>query len=404
MKTLFFQLESGAAGDMLAAALLGLVPDPARSLSRLQAMGLKRVSLSLGRAERCGLAGNVFDVSVDGVLAEVEPHHEHDHDHDHGHDHDHDHDHGHGHGHHHHASLADVRATIESLPLPAAVRADALEVYGLIAEAESRAHGKPVGDIHFHEVGTLDAIADIVCVCALIAEIAPDRIAASAPNAGGGTVRCAHGVLPVPAPATLNLLSGIPWRGDDASAGELLTPTGAALLRHFVGQWGPMPLAKVVGAGTGFGHRVVPGRTNAVRAFLCESGEGDGAGPNGAVTELMCNIDDMTGEQLGRACERLRAVPGALDVSLSPLQMKKNRPGALLRVICSSDCADGVAAAILKETSTFGVRRIDCARYELARTFTDEDLGGAAGRVRYKLGTGYGVEKRKREFDFGMEA
>ena len=382
MKTLYLQLESGAAGDMLAAALLELVPDPASSLARLAALMPPGVELHASRASRGGLAGTLFDVFVHGET-EGAGHDDHHGDHHHG-------DHGHG---HHHTSLAEVRDRIAALALPDAVRADAFAVYDSIAEAESKAHGEPVDHIHFHEVGSLDALADVTCVCSLLAEIAPDRVVASPPNAGGGTVRCAHGILPVPAPATANLLEGLPWRGDDPSAGELLTPTGAALLRRFVSAWGAVPAMRLVRTGVGLGRRETPGCPNAVRAFLGEETPAAPGGPNGRVAELLCNLDDMTGEDLAFACEALRALPGALDVSLSPLQMKKGRPGHLLRVLCAPEAADALAAAVLRETSTIGVRRVDCVRYELHREIRVE------GGVRVKRSTGYGTAKSKPEAD-----
>ena len=286
-----------------------------------------------------------------------------------------------------------MRGRIDALALPASVKDDARAVYDLIAAAESKAHGVPVDNIHFHEVGSLDALADVASVCALLAELAPDRVLASVPNAGGGTVRCAHGVLPVPAPATANLLEGLPWRGDDPATGELLTPTGAALLRRFVAGWGAMPPMRVLRAGVGLGHREIPGSANAVRAFLGEDLPASAGGPNGRVAALLCNLDDMAGEDLALACDRLRALPGALDVSLSPLQMKKGRPGHLLRVLAAPDAADALAAAILRETTTIGVRRVDCARYEMAREIREE------GGVRVKRSRGYGAEKSKPEFE-----
>ena len=381
MKTLYLQLESGAAGDMLAAALLELVPDRDASLARLAAAMPPGVELRAARATRGGLAGTLFDVAVHG---ETE-----------GHDHP---DHPNHHDHHHHTTLAEVRANISALPLPDAVRADTLAVFDSIAEAESKAHGEPVDHVHFHEVGSLDALADVACVCALLAEIAPDRVVASPPNAGGGTVRCAHGVLPVPAPATANLLEGLPWRGDDPATGELLTPTGAALLRRFAAAWGPMPPMRTDRVGIGLGHREIPGRSNAVRAFLGEEPPAAAGGPNGRVAELLCNLDDMAGEDLALACDRLRAEPGALDVSLSPLQMKKGRPGHLLRVICKPEAADALAAAVLRETTTIGVRRVDCARYEMRREVRVE------GGVRVKRSAGYGAEKAKTEFEDRVRA
>jgi uncharacterized protein (TIGR00299 family) protein len=359
---------------MLAAALLELVPDRDVSLARLAAMMPHGVELHASRATRGGLAGTLFDVSVHG-----EPE---------GHDHPDDHD----HHHHHHTTLAEVRERIAALPLPETVRADALAVFDSIAAAESKAHGEPVDHVHFHEVGSLDALADVTCVCALLAELAPDRVVASPPNAGGGTVRCAHGVLPVPAPATANLLEGLPWRGGDPATGELLTPTGAALLRRFVAGWGPMPEMQTGRAGVGLGHREIPGRANAVRVFLGEEAAPAAGGPNGRVVELKANLDDMTGEDLAFACERIRGA-GALDVSLAPLLMKKGRPGHLLLALAAPERADEVAAAILRETSTFGVRRTDCARYELARSVREE------GGVRVKRGEGFGVAKEKPEFE-----
>ena len=384
MRTLYLQLESGAAGDMLAAALLELVPDRDATLARLASMMPPGVALRASRAARGGLAGTLFELSVHGE-SEGHAHHDHhvhrDHRDDHGHDH-----------HHNHTTLAEVRERIGAMPLPDAVRADALAVFDSVAEAESRAHGEPVDHVHFHEVGSLDALADVTCVCALLAEIAPDRIVASPPNAGGGTVRCAHGVLPVPAPATANLLEGLPWRGDDPATGELLTPTGAALLRRFVAGWGSAPVMRLVAVGCGLGHRETPGRANAVRAFLGEEAASAPGGPNGRVVELAANLDDMTGEDLAFACERIRDA-GALDVSLAPLLMKKGRPGHLLLALAAPERADAVAAAILRETSTFGVRRTDCARYELGRSVRDED------GVRVKRGEGFGVAKSKPEFE-----
>ena len=220
------------------------------------------------------------------------------------------------------------------------------------------------------------------------------RVVASRPEVGGGFVHCAHGTLPVPAPATAHILMGVPYTSGAANC-ELLTPTGAALLVHFADAFGPMPPLAVERTGLGLGHREVPGRLNGVRAFLGKEAGGtrscaSATGPNGRVVELRANIDDMTGEDLAFACDRLRAA-GALDVSLAPLAMKKGRPGHLLIVLAPPEQADALAAAILRETSTFGVRRVDCARYELDREIVPGD-------VRVKVGHGYGVEKSKPEF------
>ncbi len=426
MKTLYLQLESGAAGDMLAAALLELVPDRDAALRRLDALGLPGIAFKAKTAERGGIAGTLLDVLVNGETEEPSPAPTHDH-HDHapccapphpcGGDHHHHLDHepcsapphqcggDHHHHHHHHTSLAEVKARIAALPVPENVRSSAAAVYDLLAEAESRAHGRPVDQIHFHEVGSLDALADVTAVSLLLDELRPDRILASPPNAGGGTVQCAHGVLPVPAPATANLLLGMPWRGDAPEAGELLTPTGAALLKHFVSGFGPFPTMTVERIGIGLGHRDAPGRANLVRAFLGSSesprppARGNApAGPNGHVAQLCANIDDMTGEELAFACERIRDA-GALDVSVVPALMKKGRPGQLLMALARPEAADAVAAAILRETSTIGVRRTDCARYELERSFSTRPLECGGVPVRMKTSSGFGAKKTKPEFD-----
>ena len=401
MKTLYLQLESGAAGDMLAAALLELVPDREATLARLAAMMPPGVELHASRTTCGGLAGTLFDVSVHGQSEHCNHPDHPDHPDHHAH---HDHPDHHDHPNHSHTSLADVRTRIAALPVTEKVREDARATYDLLAEAESKAHGRPVDQIHFHEVGTLDALADVASVCALLAELAPDRIVATPPNAGGGTVRCAHGVLPVPAPATANLLAGLPWRGDDPATGELLTPTGAALLRRFVTEWGPQPEGRWEKVGIGLGHREREGRANAVRAFWGETEGGAPAsagGPNGRIAELACNLDDMTGEDLSVACDRIRAA-GAVDVSLAPLLMKKGRPGHLLLALCAPERADEVAAAILRETTTLGVRRRDMARYEMDRSFVEKDVAG--GVVRVKRAAGYGAAKEKPEHDDAVRA
>ncbi|MDE6880387.1 MAG: nickel pincer cofactor biosynthesis protein LarC, partial [Oscillospiraceae bacterium] len=341
MKTLYLECAMGAAGDMLMAALYELCEEKERFLRDMNAL-LPGVAVEAERVTRQGIAGTHMRVLVSG---QEEGHGRH-------------HDHGHGHHHHEHRSLADVQTMIDAFPLPEAVRENAKSIYGRIAEAESRAHGVSVGEVHFHEVGALDAVADVTGVCYLMYLLAPDAVAASPVTVGSGTASTAHGLLPVPAPATARLLEGVPIAPGDIAA-ELCTPTGAALLRHFSGGFGPMPAGAVLGCGYGCGTKDFP-RANCLRAFLLETAETAG-GPNDAVTELKANIDDMTGEALGFALERLLAA-GALDVSYVPAQMKKNRPGVLLTCLCRPADADRLAAEILRHTATFGVRRTDCSR------------------------------------------
>ena len=390
MKTLYLECTMGAAGDMLTAALLELVPDRAAALARINALGIPGVHVHANPATVCGLVGTRVDVHIHGHTEEEHDHHHH-HDHEAGHDHDHDHAHHH---HHHHASRADIAAQIAALNASDAVKAHVQAVYDLIADAEAKAHGRPVSEIHFHEVGMADALSDIASVALLLEELGPVRVVASRPEVGGGFVKCAHGTLPIPAPATSNILTGVPYTSGAADCG-LLTPTGAALRVHFADAFGPMPPLAVERTGLGLGHREVPGRLNGVRACPGEETGGPrsvaaSGGPNGRIAELRANIDDMTGEDLAFACDKLRAA-GALDVSLAPLTMKKGRPGHLLIVLAPFEKADALAAAILRETSTFGVRRVDCSRYELAREIVPGD-------IRVKVGHGYGVEKSKPEF------
>lgn len=236
MKILYLDCGMGAAGDMLAAALLELLPDPAGFVERLNGLGLPDVTFSLEKSVKCGIAGTHLAVSVAGQEEGA----------------------SHGHSSHAHNDLHGIRHLVQGhLDLPEAVREDILAVYDRLAQAESRVHGVPVEQIHFHEVGTLDAVADITAVCLLIHTLAPERILASPVRVGSGQVRCAHGLLPVPAPATAVLLQGIPIYAGEI-AGELCTPTGAALLKHFVSQFAEMPLMQVQAAGYGMGKRTFP--------------------------------------------------------------------------------------------------------------------------------------------------
>ena len=282
MKTLYLDLGMGAAGDMLTAALLELMPDKEAALEQLNHLGLPHTRFSMERTSKCGISGTHIHVTVLGreeqpcpeVLEHEHGHeqglahcHEHAHDHHHGHDHGHHHE--HPHDHHSHTALADIRQTVQALSVSDAVKNQVLSVYDRIAQAESQVHGVPVDQIHFHEVGSLDALADITAVCYLLERLAPERIMASPVQVGYGQVRCAHGILPVPAPATAQILLGIPIRAGDIP-GELCTPTGAALLRQFVTSYGVLPTMTVTAIGYGLGTKDFPA-ANCLRAMLGES-------------------------------------------------------------------------------------------------------------------------------------
>ncbi len=268
MKTLYFDLGMGAAGDMLTGALLELMPDREAALEQLNRLGLPHTQFSMERGSKCGISGTHIHVTVLGQEeqpCQEEPRHEQEHAHDHGHSHHHD----HGQEHHHsHTAMADIRQTVQALSVSDAVKARVLEVYARIAQAESLVHGVSVDQIHFHEVGTLDALADITAVCYLLEQLSPEKIIASPVQVGYGKIRCAHGILPVPAPATAQILLGVPIRAGDIP-GELCTPTGAALLRQFVSDFGPMPLMTVERIGYGLGQKDFPA-ANCLRAMLGE--------------------------------------------------------------------------------------------------------------------------------------
>jgi len=399
MKTLYFECNMGAAGDMLMAALLELHDSPKEFLDKLNSVGIPNVVVSAQPSVKCGITGTHIKVSIDGQ--EEDEHHEHEHDehehhshehhehHHHEHEH-HEHEHHHRHDHeHHHGSYHGIEHLIGHLNVSDNVKKNALEVYKLIAEAESHAHGVPVDKIHFHEVGEMDAVADIVGVCMLIEEFAPDVILASPVNTGSGQVRCAHGILPVPAPATAFILRNVPMYSDQ-TRGELCTPTGAALLKHFVKEFRSMPIMTVSKIGYGMGKKDFE-KANCIRSFF-----GNTAGADDEVIELSCNLDDMTAEATAFA-QQILLNEGALDVWTIPAGMKKGRPGLQFTCLCRGDLKEKMLSLIFKHTTTLGIRENICHRYTLQREQTEVQT--KYGAVRVKTSYGFGVKKSKPEYD-----
>ncbi len=404
MKTLYLDCGMGAAGDMLMAALLELHPDPQGFIKRLNELHIPGVSVAGEPAVKCGITGLHVSVKVhgmeeesidDGVEAgEHECFHEHGHSHEyeasheHGHTHEHEHSHEHGHS-HRHTGFHAIEHLLSGLALPAQVAQDALDVYRRIAEAEGRVHGRTVDEIHFHEVGNMDAVADIVGVCLLIHELGAERILASPVHVGSGHVHCAHGILPVPAPATACLLKDVPVYSTEIQ-GELCTPTGAALLTHFCQEFGPMPIMRVSRIGYGMGRKNFP-RANCVRALFGETED-----ERSQIVELCCNLDDITPEAIGFVTGILLE-KGALDVYTVSAQMKKNRPGTLLYCMCRPEKKEEMLHLIFLHTTTLGVREYLCNRYTLARQ--TEVVSTPYGKVRVKHAEGFGVCRSKPEFD-----
>lgn len=422
----------GIAGDMLMGALAEIAP--AEAVEKLRTLKIPGTEISFEHGEKCGIGGTRAHVLVHGEEeGNVGEHGHGEHDHctgyghgEHGHDTEYVHHHGHGghdhdaehvyHHEHHHYGMEDIRSIINELPVSASVKENALAIYTRIASAESKVHGQPVSEIHFHEVGAMDAVADVVGNCFLLEAIGAERIVSSPVNVGSGSVRCAHGILPVPAPATAEILKGTEYYSDEIR-GELCTPTGAAILTHFTDEIGARPRMRVDSVGIGAGTKDFP-KANILRVFLGEvreiSGADDGTQPEGRdfqpaadeeifcdssddsqmdqICELSANIDDMTGEELGFAMERILEA-GALDVYYTPIIMKKSRPAVKLSCLCRREKAKTMAEVIFRHTRTAGIRRQDFVRYVLQRESTERD------GLRVKSYRGYGVERSKPEYE-----
>ena len=375
MRTLYLDCGMGAAGDMLSAALLELLPDADAFVEKLNQVGIPKVCFSIEKSEKCGIIGTHMKVTVDG--AEEDEHmHEHADSHQ-------------KHGEHFHAGMEEIRAVIEGLAASDQVKEQIISIYEKIAEAESAVHGVAVSEVHFHEVGKLDAIADVTAVCMLMEELGPEQVMVSSVQVGSGSVKCAHGILPVPAPATAYLLKGCPIYGGEIE-GELCTPTGAALLTFFATGFGEMPVMTVEKIGYGMGKKDFE-KANCLRAMLGES-----EGKQNAIVELVCNLDDMTAEELGFAMERLFTAR-ALEVFTVPCNMKKDRPGQVLHVICEPEDEEHLVEEIFKHTTTLGIRRTVVERYRLKRR--SETIHTGYGDIRKKTAEGYGVSRYKYEYE-----
>lgn len=366
MKTLYIDCAMGCAGDMLTAALLELHPNKNAFIDRMNAVLDGRAVLSAKPDSKCGIAGTHVSVLINGdEEGEPEWHS------------------------HRHTSVAEIMNFIDNVPLCGEVRENAKAVYSLIAEAESRVHGRSAENVHFHELGSLDALADVLSVCELMHELSPEKVLASPVNVGSGFVKCAHGVLPVPAPATELILRGVPiYSGQIRS--ELCTPTGAALLRHFAAAFVPLPLLRVERTGCGTGKKDFEA-ANVVRVLL-----GETENEREQITELACNLDDMTPEELAFAMEELFRL-GALDVYFTDIGMKKSRPGVMLSCMCREEKRDELLRCIFKHTTTLGVREYSCGRYSLTRSV--ETVQTRYGSVRVKSAEGFGVKRSKAEYD-----
>jgi len=363
MRTIYFDCFNGAGGDMLVAALIDAGASSERISEALRRLSVQGFSIHAEKIRKQGFAATRFVVDVESATDQP------------------------------HRHLSHIRKILDASDLPDAVRTRSLHAFERLADAEAEAHGTTRDKVHFHEVGAVDAIVDVVGAMLALDELAPARIVCSPLPVGSGTVRCAHGVMPVPAPATAILLKGVPIAATD-EVGELLTPTAAAVLTTTCDEFGPMPAMTVERIGSGAGTREGRSRPNIVRAFV---GESTVAAESDTVVVLEANLDDCPGEWVGHCLVRLMA-EGARDAYCVPIYMKKQRPGVVLTAICDPAAVERCQAIIFAETSTFGVRRTTAQRSILTRSI--EVVQTAFGELRVKVGRqGGAIVQVAGEFD-----
>lgn len=417
MKILYFDCATGISGNMAIGALLEICDGEQYLRDELANLGVPGYQLNVIKRDSHGIDGTYVEVleantgiPVDaihdgnknvGSSATLGLHHGHTHSHhheldsspehhSHGHYHDHEHDHSldnhchnhqddndNNHNHNHvHRTYADIKQIIEGSGITEAAKELSRSMFQKVAAAEAAVHGKPIDEVHFHEVGAIDSIVDIVSVAILMDYIKPDRVISSVVSDGCGTIKCAHGVLSVPVPATSMIYKNEHIRFKQIEVPtELVTPTGAAIISTFAESYGLMPEMNLNKIGIGVGSRNIGG-PNTLRVFLGEDVTADGETQNGDIIVINSNIDDSSGEDLGYVLEKLMDA-GALDVSYAPIFMKKNRPAYRLEVICRAEIREKLSEIIFDETTTIGVRYYLVQREELARvrTLVDTELG-----------------------------
>lgn len=402
MRILYLDCGMGAAGDMLAGALVSLLSKEEQEsfIKMINNIGVDGVKVSLSDDAKCGIVGKHFKVEIDGVEEHSHDVHEHEHHHEHHHEHGDGHNDNDNHGHHHHGigpfpeeleAVTEKFNNILADDVAIVGQSDIKGVYELLAEAEAKVHGKDVSEIHFHEVGMKDALIDIASVVYLMNKLKVDKVVVSPVNVGFGKVKCAHGILPVPAPATAELVKGIPTYAGRFE-GELLTPTGAALLKYYVDEFSYQPLMNVIKCGYGTGNKNFES-ANVVKAVL---GEVTDELISENIIELNCNVDDMSAEDMAYATKAL-IENGAKDAFVTPVIMKKGRSGMLLTVLCSAIDKERFVSLIFKHTSTIGIRVKETERIILNRH--EETVHTKLGDVRVKYSEGYGVKREKPEFE-----
>jgi pyridinium-3,5-bisthiocarboxylic acid mononucleotide nickel chelatase len=389
MRIAYLDCFSGISGDMFLGALIDAGVAPSIFEQAVEALDIG-AQLEISRVNRSGISATKVDVIVNGEkdtprstnLASKQEHthgHSHCHEHDHHHDHEPHHD---SHEHQHGRGLVEIRDIIRKTSLNDSVKKTAIAIFEKLGEAEAKIHNVPIEQIYFHEVGAVDALVDITCAAAGAEALGVDDIICSPLNVGGGTVTCAHGTFPVPAPATVELLKGVPVYSSGLQA-ELVTPTGAAIVRTLATRFASFPEMKIEKAGYGAGTRDFPAHANVLRITIGEAASKLAANTSQeTISVLEANLDDLNPQVFGYVMDRLFEA-GALDVFGTPVQMKKNRPGSLLTVLAKPEDADKLAQIIFSETTTLGVRRREEKRQVLARKW--QTIATRFGDVRIKI-------------------
>jgi len=405
MRIAYLECFSGMSGDMFLGALIDAGISSRLLEETVTALGVG-ARLEISRVVRSGISATKVDVWVDGekdlpreeywkkqdvarapTPAKADNEHDHHHDHEHPHTHKHAHDnettgaqqeHAHSHG----RGLSEIREIISKAAISDTAKKTAIAIFEALGTAEAKIHATSIEKVHFHEVGAVDAMVDIVCAAVGAEALGVDEVVCSPLNVGGGSVKCAHGTFPVPAPATVALLTNAPVYSSGVQA-ELVTPTGAAIVKTLVKRFAAFPEMKIEKSGYGAGSREFPGHPNVVRLTIGEVASTLAAKTaSETVTVLEANLDDLNPQVFGYVMDRLLE-EGALDVFGMPVQMKKNRPGTLLTVLCRPEDASKLTQLIFTETTTLGVRRRDEVRQTLARRW--ENVRTQWGEVRIKI-------------------
>ncbi len=390
-RTLYLDCFAGISGDMFLGALLACGLDFALLKRELAKLELTGYELTLDTVDRSGIAAQKFDVLVHQAEPSGETAHQHTHAN------------GQTHSHafadtthSHHRSLSDIQRMIVASTLSETVKARALQLFQRIGEAEAKIHNVPIETIHFHEVGAVDSIIDIVGACIGLEALRIDRVISSPLHVGFGTFKCAHGIYPVPGPATTELLQGVPIYSKDIE-GELVTPTGAVLVASLAESFSHLPPLRIERSGYGAGTRTYEKFPNVLRAIIGTL-ETDAHATPDTVTVIEANLDDVSPQVLGYVMEQALAA-GALDLFYTPVQMKKNRPGVLLTLLCQPADSARMCELLFRETTTLGVRQRNEARVILQRSFVTVETAYGAIRVKVARDANGNIQNVAPEFD-----